>query len=133
MIRPVGNVAISRQKGYAILAQPNRVTLSENNMTRSSNAAAAFAPRLDRFCNKANFRAGDVIRRKGKFYKDMYLIVGGLLDVHLEVDRAPVIEVGPGSPIGEIGYLRGCRATGTVVARTDASAIVIDDGTLKKI
>jgi CRP-like cAMP-binding protein len=102
-------------------------------MTRLWDAAATFAPLLEPFCTKAKFGAGDVIRRKGNFYKDMYLIVEGLVDVHLEANGAHTIEQGPGSPIGEIGYLRGCRATATVVARTPASAVVIDDGTLRKI
>jgi hypothetical protein len=91
IIRLLGNVATSRQKGLRCsgAAHPNRVALSEKNMTRSSDATAAFASRLERFCSKANFRAGDVIRRKGEFYKDMYLIVNGFLGVHLEADRAP--------------------------------------------
>ena len=75
--------------------------------------AARLAPGL---CALAHFAPGDELRRKDNHYTDMYLIVDGLVDVMLAPESEP-IKVGPGSPIGEIGFLRGCRSTATVVAR----------------
>jgi predicted GNAT family N-acyltransferase len=102
---------------------------------QAATSILSYSHRLAAFCRKASFGPGDVIRRKGQHYNDMYLITEGCVDVFLEPDGAPssAIELGPGSPIGEIGFLRGCRATGTVVARTAASAIIVDDGTLGRI
>jgi CRP-like cAMP-binding protein len=93
---------------------------------------SAYPELLDLFCRKASFGPGEVLRRQGHHYRDMYLITQGVIDVHLKPDddQSNKIALGPGSPIGEIGFLRGCRATATVVARTAASALVIDDGTL---
>ena len=102
---------------------------------RESGSQRGLPQRLGAYCVKAHFGPGDVIRQKGQFYKDMYLIVDGLVEVRLGSNDASlrVIDLGPGSPVGEIGFLRGCRATGTVVARTATNAVVIDDGTLERI
>ena len=69
---------------------------------------------VGKLCARATFAPGDELRRKGNHYSDMYLIVAGHVDVLLEQDAEPIV-VGPGSPIGEIGFLRGCRATATAV------------------
>jgi CRP-like cAMP-binding protein/predicted GNAT family N-acyltransferase len=105
------------------------------NVGQAAVSTPSYSHQLAAFCRRASFSPGDVIRRKGDHYRDMYLITEGSVDVILEPNSGPssTTELGPGSPIGEIGFLRGCRATGTVVARTAASAIIIDDGTLEKI
>jgi CRP-like cAMP-binding protein len=82
-------------------------------------------------CTQSKFSPGDVIRRKGIHYRDMLLIIDGEVDVNVESDRGETIHVSePGSPIGEIAFLRGWPATATVTARTATRALVIDDRTL---
>ena len=89
---------------------------------------------LHAFCRKISFNAGDIVRRQDQYYKELYLVTEGCLDA---LSPSPAREVrtsiGPGSMMGEIGLLQGSRATETVVARTAASALVIDYETLWKI
>jgi CRP-like cAMP-binding protein len=93
-------------------------------------SVADYADRLHPFCERTSFRSGDVIRQSGRYYKDMYLITEGRVDVCLS---GQTIELGPGAPIGEIAFIWECCATGTVIARTAVNAIVIDDGTLQRM
>jgi len=100
----------------------------------ADRAPSTYPRLLDGFCRTASFGPGDVLRRRGQYYKDMYLIVEGCAAVQLGAgEPGTTIELRTGSPIGEIGFLRGCRATATVVARTATSVVVIDDGTLDKV
>src|SRR5262245_38601964 len=84
---------------------------------------------LQATCREVRFEAGDVLRHKGQHYKDMYVITDGCVDV----ERAPscgaadLVVASAGSPIGEIGFLRGSPATATVTAQTATGALVIDD------
>lgn len=89
---------------------------------------------LQSFCREVRFAPGDVIRRQGQHYADMYLITDGCVEVDRGTGRgAAKLGVGAGSPIGEIGFLRGCPATATVTTTTATSALVIDDPTLARL
>jgi CRP-like cAMP-binding protein/predicted GNAT family N-acyltransferase len=98
----------------------------------SESTLAINSKLLQSICRQVCFESGDVLRQKGQHYRDMYLITDGCVDVHPEISRVAAKSVvsGVGSPIGEIGFLRGCPATATVVARTPTAALVIDDPTL---
>lgn len=96
---------------------------------KAEELEARLVPRL---CTGATFAPGEALRRKDNHYSDMYLIVKGQVDVLLDRDAEPIV-VGPGSPIGEIGFLRGCRATATAIARDETRALVLDDVTLWRI
>jgi predicted GNAT family N-acyltransferase len=87
---------------------------------------------LQSFCPLVHFEPGDVLRRKGQHYKDMYLISNGCVEIDRETaGKAPKPIVSEsGCPIGEIAFLRGCSATATVTAKTPGTALVIDDSTL---
>jgi CRP-like cAMP-binding protein len=86
---------------------------------------------LRSFCRPLEFAAGDVLRRKGQHYTDMVIMVEGAVDVDLEAAGAAKLTLkGAGTPIGEIGFLRGCPATATVVARTAVRGLAIDDAGL---
>jgi predicted GNAT family N-acyltransferase len=97
-----------------------------------STQAASDLDLLGSFCRLMHFGAGDVLRRKGQHYRDMYLISNGCVEVDREAspDVAKPLVSQPGSPIGEIAFLRGCAATATVTARASGTALVIDDATL---
>jgi CRP-like cAMP-binding protein len=88
---------------------------------------------LDSICRRVRFEPGDVLRRKGHHYRDMYWLTEGRVDVDLETGAAPPIERSLGSPIGEVAFLSGRPATATVTARTAASALLIDDPTLARL
>lgn len=88
---------------------------------------------LESVCRTVRFEPGDVLRRKGQHYRDMYWLTEGRVNVDLETGAAPPIERSPGSPIGEVAFLSGRPATATVTARTAASALLIDDPTLARL
>ena len=89
---------------------------------------------LQSLCSQARFEPGDALREQGQHYSDMYLIKEGSVDVIREQGTRSEKRIvsDPGSPIGEIGFLRGCSATATVTARTPVTALVIDDPTLAR-
>jgi hypothetical protein len=61
----------------------------------------------------------------------MYLITEGSLELRPKVDdyRAGAAVLGPGSAIGEMGFVNGFLATAGVVAKTAVRALVIEDAT----
>jgi CRP-like cAMP-binding protein/predicted GNAT family N-acyltransferase len=110
----------------------------ERNDTSWMSELGEFTPinleLLRPICRQVRFGSGDVLRQKGQHYRDMYLITDGRVDVDLEASRRTKLVVSDiGSPIGEIGFLRGCSATATVIARTATDALVIDDPTLARL
>jgi predicted GNAT family N-acyltransferase len=102
-------------------------------MSETASAALIDPKLLQPFCRELRFAPGDVLRQKGQHYTDMYLITQGAVDVDRANGAAKLVISGAGSPIGEIGFLRGSPATATVTARTAAGALVIDDHTLARL
>ena len=68
-------------------------------------------------------RAGEVLTRQGDPGDELYVIVDGALVV--SVDGIDVVELGPGSVLGERAVLHGGRRTGTVTAATAAKVTVV--------
>jgi len=87
------------------------------------------------YCERKTFRAGDVLRHRDRYYRDLFLLSGGIAEVRLAVggQRIQSLERGVGSPIGEIGFLSGRPATADVVALTDVNAFAIGDADLYAI
>jgi CRP-like cAMP-binding protein/predicted GNAT family N-acyltransferase len=101
------------------------------DLIESPRVASIDLAALRPICREAHFAPGEVLRRKGQHYNDMYLISAGSVDVDLETSRGTKVVVsGAGSPIGEIGFLHGRAAMATVTARTPVSALTIDDPAL---
>jgi predicted GNAT family N-acyltransferase len=89
---------------------------------------------LQAYCRQAHFEPGALLRQKGQHYADMYLITAGIANVDLEAGNIARLKIlATGSPIGEIGFLRGCPATATVTAETAIDALVIDDPTFARL
>jgi N-acyl-L-homoserine lactone synthetase len=88
---------------------------------------------LASFCREVRFETGDLLRRKGVHYTDMYWIAEGSVGIHLDDNPTPRLIRDPDSPVGEIGFLRGAPATATVIARSPIRAFVLDDPTLTRI
>jgi CRP-like cAMP-binding protein/predicted GNAT family N-acyltransferase len=82
-----------------------------------------------------SFQPGDLLRQKGVHYRDMLLVIHGVLEIDFETENAsPKLQISePGTPIGEIGFLRGTAANATVRANSDAAAIMIDDDVLERL
>ncbi len=87
------------------------------------------------YCEVAAFEPGQRLREQGRHYRDLYLIADGQAEVRLAggKPRNGTIVLGPGSTIGEIGFLRGSPATAEVVALETAHALIVDDGTMQRI
>src|SRR5262249_48056987 len=90
---------------------------------------------LQSFCREICFEPGAVLRRKGHHYREMYLLTHGCVDIDRGEGRgaAKLASSDVGSPIGEIGFLRGSAAIATVTATTPTGALVIDDPTLARL
>lgn len=88
---------------------------------------------MQTYCRHLQFEPGNLLRKKGQHYREMYLITDGSVEVDFENGGATTVVSGSGSPIGEMGFLRGCAATATVTARTTIQALVIDDQTLARL
>jgi predicted GNAT family N-acyltransferase len=112
--------------------------LYSHSANSGANAPSPPAAQLDlrslaAFCRTVRFRPGDVLRLRGQHYTDMYLVADGRVDVDFGPGPVAPKGVGPGSPVGEIGFLRGCAATGTATAGTPVTALALDDATLAAI
>jgi CRP-like cAMP-binding protein len=96
---------------------------------------AAHLAALQSVCREVRFEPGAQLRREGRHYKSMYVLTEGAVGVDLQGKEhgKELVLSGPGLPIGEIGYLRGCPATATVTAKTEITALLIDDPTLGRI
>ena len=89
---------------------------------------------LRSLCRQASFAPGEVLRRKGQHYTEMFLLTNGRVDIDRETAGATRYSVrDAGSPIGEVGFLRGRPALATVTARTAVNALFIDDATLERV
>jgi N-acyl-L-homoserine lactone synthetase len=89
--------------------------------------------RLASLCREVRFEPGEILRRKGVHHSDMFWITEGSVDVHVEHGPVPSMMRNAGSPVGEIGFLRGCPATATVVARSPVRGLAIDNTALARI
>lgn len=106
--------------------------MTDLSSSSADTDVAAFADEMCPYCELKALSPGDLLREKGQYYRNMYLITHG--DCVVETDPgnrsvAPIIR-GPGQPIGEIGFLRGLAATATVTAHEKMQVLVIDDQTI---
>lgn len=66
---------------------------------------------------------GEVLVRQGDPADALYVVVSGRFHVHVRGREAPVAEIGPGMPIGEIAFLAGGERTATVSAVRDSHVL----------
>jgi hypothetical protein len=89
---------------------------------------------------------GDVVFRKGEISESMYAVISGKLEVldpaeTPEADAAPpentfprhIATLAPGDVVGEMGMIRSCERSATVVASTPAELIQINERMLKRL
>jgi NTE family protein len=77
---------------------------------------AAMAAELD----KLQLARGETVVSQGQPADALYIVVSGRFEVHVRGRSAPVAEIGPGMPIGEIAFLAGGERTATVTAVRDS-------------
>jgi CRP-like cAMP-binding protein len=125
--------AFATREGSTARLEPLRVT----NMSDASEPGLADligSSALRSICREVRFEPGAVLRVAGRHYRDMFLITSGRLDVALgQRGAAKPVQAGPGSAIGEIGFLRGTAAVATVTTTTSTDALVIDDAAMARL
>jgi NTE family protein len=67
-----------------------------------------------------NLQRGDVLMAQGAPADAMFVTVSGRFSVTVAERAAPVAELGPGQPVGEIAFLAGGTRTATVTALRDS-------------
>jgi len=87
---------------------------------------------LRSLCREEFFETGQIIRKKGHHYREMYVIADGCVEIDRETSERLVV-ADKGAPIGEISYLRGCPATATVTAMMRTRMLVLDDLALHRL
>ena len=102
------------------------------NLSELAPTSLRYPASIDGLLKEVSFGPNEVIHRAGERYHDMYVIAEGSLEVLQKADasgaKGPLL--GPGSVIGEMGYVQGFAAPADVVARTAVRALVIADDTL---
>ena len=91
--------------------------------------------RLAGICQEVVFPAGEVLRTKGKHYRDMFVLVDGAVEVTLgtKLQPNPFTVNQRGSPVGEIAFLTGVTATATVTTKTPIRAMHVTDPTWREL
>jgi CRP-like cAMP-binding protein len=92
----------------------------------------SLASELQPHCGTQQFAPGEVLRAAGHHYHQMFWLTDGAVDVAVD-GSGERHSLGPGAPVGEIAFLRGCPATATVTATAPVRALVIDDPTLARL
>lgn len=69
---------------------------------------------------------GDILVREGAPADALYVVVSGRFAVTVAGRQAPLTEIGPGQPIGEIAFLAGGKRTATVKALRDSLVLRLD-------
>lgn len=80
-----------------------------------------------------SFTDGEVLRQKGAFAPDLWLITSGQVDCVLSEESAVHFSVGPGAIVGEIGFLTGQAATATLRALGPVDALSLDSSALQRL
>lgn len=97
-----------------------------------AEATPALLSALRDFCEERVFAPGEQLRRKGEYYRHMYLLTEGDAVVDFGGGTRDSVKVGPGSAIGEMSFLSGKPATAEVVSLTPVRALELDDATLER-
>jgi CRP-like cAMP-binding protein len=107
--------------------------IADNNRVSTSDLVEAILKHST--ARDVRFEPGDVLRQKGLHYRDMFLTVAGTYEVDFETEEnsTKVNISDSGTPIGEIGFLRGSTASATVRAVSAGAGILIDDNTYEKL
>lgn len=97
-----------------------------------AEATPALLSALRDFCEERVFAPGEQLRRKGEYYRHMYLLTEGDAVVDFGGGTRDSVKVGPGAAIGEMSFLSGKPATAEVVSLTPVRALELDDATLAR-
>jgi NTE family protein len=70
-------------------------------------------------------RRGEALVRPGEAADELYFVVSGRFAVHTGRIQDSIAEIGPGHPIGEIGFFANIPRTATVTALRDSQVLAI--------
>lgn len=76
---------------------------------------------------------GEVLVRQGDKTDALFIVVTGRFDVTVAGREAPIAEIGPGSPIGEIAFLTGGERTATVRAARDSVVLRLERSLFERL
>lgn len=96
---------------------------------------AAIVSALRELCEERRFAAGDVLRIRGGFAREMLYVLEGEVEITLAGDSEEpvVLSIGRQSIIGEISFLTGRGATADVRCLTPVNALAIDQAVLAQL
>jgi NTE family protein len=75
---------------------------------------------LARELSIVSLRRGEILVRQHEIADALYVVVTGRFAVSIDGSQAPIAELGPGQPVGEIAFLAGGVRTATVTALRDS-------------
>ena len=99
---------------------------------KGADGVSALLAELRSLCRELCFAEGDELRRKGEHFRDMYLLTEGDVLIDFGGGARNAVQVGPGEPVGEMGFLSGRPASAGAVALTPVRALVLDDAVLAR-
>lgn len=78
-------------------------------------------------------RRGELLVEQGEYATTLYVVVSGRFTVTVAGRAAPVAEIGPGQPVGEVAFLTGGRRTATVRALRDGVVLALERQTFENL
>jgi len=82
-------------------------------------------------CHEITVAAGKVLLETGKPNDNLYLVLAGTLQVHLQsLSKPPLVKLGPGACAGELSILSQLEASAHVAAIEDSRLLVIPEDVL---
>lgn len=78
-------------------------------------------------------RRGEILVAQGEPAEALFIVVSGRFSVTVAGRPAPVSEIGPGQPIGEIAFLAGGNRTATVTALRDSIVFTLDRDAFERL
>ncbi len=111
------------------------ITFETDGQTSADRASDFDLGELAGLCPVQVFRKGEMLRMRGHHYRETLIVVSGqpVVQIPMNSGKTKSIQLGPGSPIGEIGFLNGCTASADVIAQGDCEVLLIDDEILSRI
>lgn len=101
-------------------------TPSLTDIALFAGLAAADKAAIAASCATLRVDRGDTLIREGIHEAALYFVIAGRFGVTREAQEHPLSEIGPGQPIGEIGFLTGAARSATVTALRDSVVLKLD-------
>lgn len=84
-------------------------------------------------CATVGIERGQALVREGELEAVLYLVIAGRFGVTRAGQDTRISEIGPGQPVGEIGFLTGQPRTATVTALRDSLVLRLDRAAFNRV